>query len=95
MIVCPRGRTLSICFLVCPPFTEWLLRTVSPYSTPDCPTVLVVRVSIPQSASGAPSGCNCTARRLPKESNTCSVGFKSREDTGQSIRVVSSLPSSR
>ncbi|GFW94473.1 hypothetical protein TNCV_2701941 [Trichonephila clavipes] len=33
------------------PLLEWLLRTVSPCSAPDCPTVLDVRVPINQLAS--------------------------------------------
>ena len=37
---------------------QWLLRTVSPYSAPDYPTVLEVRVPIPQSASVSVAECS-------------------------------------
>ncbi|GFU71084.1 hypothetical protein TNCV_1216091 [Trichonephila clavipes] len=57
---------------------EWLLRTASPYSIPDCSTVREVRGLIPQSTSvsvaGCPPGrCNRAARRLSKASHTCSM----------------------
>ncbi|GFX30535.1 hypothetical protein TNCV_3461861 [Trichonephila clavipes] len=78
------------------PLLQWLLRTISPNSAPDCPTVLEVRVPISQSVSVSVAGCvlegcNRATRRLPKASPTCSLGFKSGENAGQSIRVISSL----
>ncbi|GFW68559.1 hypothetical protein TNCV_529141 [Trichonephila clavipes] len=40
------------------PLLQWLLHTVSPYSAPDCPAILEVRVLIPQSASVSVVGCS-------------------------------------
>ncbi|GFW01683.1 hypothetical protein TNCV_4085981 [Trichonephila clavipes] len=40
------------------PLLQWLLRTVSPHSAPDCPTVLEVRVPIPKSAFVSVVGCS-------------------------------------
>ncbi|GFW28416.1 uncharacterized protein TNCV_4640811 [Trichonephila clavipes] len=40
------------------PLLQWLLRNISPYSDPDCPTVLEETIPIPQSASDSVVGCS-------------------------------------
>ncbi|GFX79163.1 hypothetical protein TNCV_4747471 [Trichonephila clavipes] len=58
------------------------------------PTVLEVRMSIPQSATGPYVGCNHVTRRLPQTSPTCSMVFNLGENASHSIRVIFSLSSS-
>ncbi|GFV92349.1 hypothetical protein TNCV_3949591 [Trichonephila clavipes] len=65
------------------PLLHWLLRTVSP----DCPTVLEVRVPIPQTASVSVVGCSPEDVIVPqggllKATYTCFMGFKSGENAG-------------
>ncbi|GFU95248.1 hypothetical protein TNCV_4308471 [Trichonephila clavipes] len=79
------------------PLLQWLLRTVSPYSAADYPTVLEIRVSIPQSGSVSvyiPRMMQSRRKGSPKASHTCSMGSKSEENASQSIQVIYSLSSS-
>ncbi|GFT01369.1 uncharacterized protein TNCV_3215001 [Trichonephila clavipes] len=58
--------------------------------------ILVMLQSSPldsRSLLGVPGGCNRDTRRLPEAPHTCSVRFQSEENTGHSIRVISSLSS--
>ncbi|GFV83769.1 hypothetical protein TNCV_2555561 [Trichonephila clavipes] len=77
------------------PSLQCLLRTFSAYSEPAGATFLAVGVPILQSASVGVVGCSPDdVIRLPQASHTYSMGFKSGEYAGQSIRVISLLSSS-
>ncbi|GFT79450.1 hypothetical protein TNCV_604521 [Trichonephila clavipes] len=89
VIVCPRERTKGRCFLTrvyALPFLQWLLRTISAYSSPGCPTVLEVKEPIPQSASASVVGCSSEDVIMPQgvfpKHSSFSMGFKLGETVG-------------